>query len=122
MEEVINAALARLREYPDKVRELLADLRAKNDKGAKIEPWKEDQLNKFGEIVVENVIELDRAFAEGNASKTAWVARNILELSVWVRYCNISDEHGKRFRVDGARDLAGIFEAFKKLHFDKNQE
>jgi hypothetical protein len=119
MKEIVDASIARLREYPDKIRDLLADLRAENDKRRKIEPWKEDQLNRFGEILAQNAIELDLAFADGNASKTAWVARNLLELSVWVRYCNISDEHGKRFRVDAARDLTGFFEAFTKLHYDK---
>ena len=97
----------------------MADLRAKNDKGGKIEPWKEDQLNRFGILLAQNATELERAFTERNEYKTAWVARNMLELSVWVRYCNLSDAHGKRFRVDGARDLMGFYEAFAKLHFDK---
>ncbi len=119
MEEVIKAALAKLREYPGKAGDLLADLRAKNDKGAKIEPWKEDQLNKFVKVLIENVSELEAAYIQGSLSKTAWTARNLLELSIWIRYCNLSDQHGKRFRLDGARDLMGFFKALKGFHGPK---
>jgi hypothetical protein len=81
MEAASEAALTRLREYPDKAQELLADLGAKNDKGAKIEPWKEDQLNKFVKVLIGNVGELEAAYLQGSLSKTAWAARNLLELS-----------------------------------------
>lgn len=116
MKEAIQSAIARLREYPGRARELMVELRAQNDKGKKIEPWKEDQLNKFVKVLIANVAELERAFSENNVSKTAWVARNVLELSIWVQYCNLSDEHGKRFRVDGARDAVGFMNAFKEIH------
>jgi hypothetical protein len=119
MEAAIEAALARMREYPDKVREVLRDLRAKNDKGAKIEAWKEDQVNKFAKVLVENVKELEAGYLQGSLSKTAWTARNLMELSIWIRYCNLSDEHGKRFRLDGARDLIGFFKALKGYHGTK---
>jgi len=119
MEHLIEAGLARMEEYPELLRTFLADLRSKNEKGKKIEPWKEDQLNRFGQVLADNARELKRAFTEGNISKTAWVARNFLELSVWVRYCNLSDENGKNFRLDGARDLIGLFEAFKTLYFEQ---
>jgi hypothetical protein len=94
-------------------------LRAKNDKAAKIELWKEDQLNKFVNVLIENVRELEAAYLQGSLSKTAWAARNLLELSIWIRYCNISDEHGKRFRLDGARDLIGFFKALNGYHGTK---
>jgi hypothetical protein len=116
MEPAINAALLTLREYPGRARELMADLRCKNEQGQKIEPWKEDQLNKFTKVLIENVGELENAYLQGSLSKTAWAARNLMELSIWVRYCNLSDQHGKRFRLDGARDLIGFFKALKGYH------
>jgi hypothetical protein len=44
----------------------------------------------------------------------AWRARNLLELSVWCRYCVQSRENAFRFYEDAGRDVAGIFDAFTK--------
>jgi len=44
----------------------------------------------------------------------AWRARNLLELSVWCRYCAQSRDNAFRFYEDAGRDVAGIFDAFTK--------
>lgn len=44
----------------------------------------------------------------------AWIARNLLELWVWVKYCCVSRENAWRFHEDALRDLKGLVEQIKK--------
>jgi hypothetical protein len=45
---------------------------------------------------------------DGDPAYIGWLARNILELRVWVQYCSISQEKAMEFCDDGLRDLADI--------------
>jgi hypothetical protein len=55
---------------------------------------------------------------EKRITKVAWAARNLLELSIWVDYCNLSNAHAKRFRDDSARDLIGFSKAIQSIYVE----
>jgi hypothetical protein len=51
---------------------------------------------------------------EKSSALLAWRARNLLELSVWARYCLASEGNVRRLYEDGGRDASGIYDAFLK--------
>ena len=48
-------------------------------------------------------------------SMVAWLARNILELLIWIRYCSKSPELAQKFLTDSIRDTIETLEVGKKL-------
>jgi hypothetical protein len=88
--------------------------------GGPLDKWRAEQLFRFIGLLTQNVEDLVTGYEQKRITKVAWAARNILELSIWVDYCNLSDTHAKRFRDDSARDLLGFAKAIQtivtKLH------
>jgi hypothetical protein len=102
-------ALADLHQLiPERALMLVEALRVSNEKFKKFSEWREAQIRKFGIMAVETAMELERAYFERRITTVAWTTRNLLELSIWIDYCNISDEHAKRFWDDRLRDLYGM--------------
>lgn len=64
-----------------------------------------DLLHRFYSVVEENFQDLEGAMKNGRVSTIAWLARNILELSIWTMYCSESEENAKEFVLDSARDV-----------------
>ena len=52
----------------------------------------------------------------------SWLARNLLEIFIWVRYCSLSELHAKRFHDDGMRDFYGYCKALEGLNVSGNSE
>jgi len=105
-----EAALAALHNYyPDAATRLSEKIAGLNKENKVFDGWREEQLHKFIYVLKINAEELERGFTEKKAATTAWAARNILELDVWIEYCNLSDSHAKRFKDDSMRDLIGAF-------------
>jgi hypothetical protein len=75
--------------------------------------WRERQLFNFIKLLAQNAEDLVQGYRAQRISKVAWAARNILEIAVWVDYCNLSDAHAKIFRDDNARELLGRTKAVK---------
>jgi hypothetical protein len=63
-----------------------------------------DVLGRLKIAVERELAELDQAYKERPLSAVAWIARNLLELVVWVKYCSASDENANTFADDCARD------------------
>lgn len=63
--------------------------------------------------------DLKRAHEEKKIATLAWITRNLLELSVWIEYCEKSDANAKRFRDDAMRDMYGWATAIHKLYQEK---
>jgi hypothetical protein len=61
-----------------------------------------------------SAVDLEQGYRERRVTKLAWAARNFMELSVWIDYCNLSDQHAERFRDDTMRDLYGLSAAVQK--------
>ena len=61
-------------------------------------------LKKLRRAVDLNLRELQHAMSQRPLSSVAWIARNIVELTIWVEYCKSSPERAKRFYQDSERD------------------
>jgi hypothetical protein len=86
-----------------------------NQKSRMFEMWRERQLVSFLRCIVDTASDLDQAFRKRRISTVAWLTRNLLELSIWTRYCNLSDEKAKAFRDDAIKDLYDIYHAQEAL-------
>lgn len=69
---------------------------------------------KLGIMVVQAAMDLERAYLERRITTLAWATRNLLELSIWIDYCNLSNQHAKRFSDDSLRDLYGLSKAVQR--------
>ncbi len=79
--------------------------------------WYVELLMALCAQVFSEYLLMKRAYEEGDSrdvSALAWRARNLLELSVWTTYCATNRESARRFYEDAARDLNGVWTAFKK--------
>ena len=57
-----------------------------------------------------NCVELRETIQKDRLSASAWIARNMLELLVWVKYCGVSRDNAWRFHEDSLRDAKGLME------------
>jgi hypothetical protein len=102
--------------YPERAERLVEALKTANRIHGRMEDWRETQLRHFVEILIGSAFDLERGHAERKISSLAWLTRNLLELSVWVQYCNLSPENAKRFYDDAVRDMYGWSQAFHDLY------
>jgi hypothetical protein len=117
MSENSDAAMSGLHQlFPECARDYREYLRASNKIAKVLDDWREQQLLRFIDLLRENADDLEVGYTEERITKLAWAARNLLELSIWVDYCNLSDTHAKRFRDDSARDLLGFAKTSKFLY------
>jgi hypothetical protein len=113
MSALRELALLKLSILPTRAEIVLRDLRAWHSKAREIEEWREEQLRNFLTSLIRNVRELESAIVDKQTPRIAWVIRNLLELAVWVQYCNSSNERAQRFCVDSVRDFFGLSKALK---------
>jgi hypothetical protein len=90
-----------------------------NERDNVLEKWREQQIFKFIGLLTQNAEDLELGFNEKRVTKVAWAARNLLELAIWIDYCNLSDAHATRFRDDSARDLMGFSKAVQQLEIQR---
>jgi len=112
-------AIEFLREFfPVRALYLGEKLTEANEVGKAMAGWREKQLFKFIGLLTQNADDLERAYREKRITKLAWAARNILELSIWIDYCNRSDVQAKQLRDDSARDLLGFAKAIQAIYIE----
>lgn len=99
---------------------LISRIRELNAGKVNAEEWREKQLLDFIEILQVSAYDLKRAHEEKKIATLAWITRNLLELSVWIEYCEKSDANAKRFRDDALRDMYGWSTAIHKLYQEKS--
>lgn len=87
-----------------------------------MEDWRETQLRHLVQILIVSAADLERAHVEKKISTLAWTARNLLELSVWVEYCNRAPENAKQFYDDAVRDMYGWAQAVHDLYIHREGE
>jgi hypothetical protein len=66
------------------------------------------------DAIERNCAQLLETFDKDRLPAAAWIARNLLELLVWVKYCGVSRENAWRFHEDALRDAKGLMEAHAK--------
>jgi hypothetical protein len=101
--------------FPDQAKKLLGNIVLLNQYEEHMDDWRERQLRHFLEITISSAFDLRRAYEERRISTLAWLARNLLELSVWIQYCNISEANAKQFSDDAVRDMFGWAKAIHEL-------
>jgi hypothetical protein len=73
-------------------------------------------LHRLEYAIADEARTLETAYASGAPiSMVAWLARNILELLIWIRYCSKSPELAQKFLTDSIRDTIETLEVGKKL-------
>ncbi|HEX4135111.1 MAG TPA: hypothetical protein VHY84_10915 [Bryobacteraceae bacterium] len=100
--------------YPARASQLMQHLVTRNQSEHLIADWREQQMVKFIFSLTYNVDELLHGFNQKRIWKLAWAGRNLLELAIWVEYCNFSPANAKQFRDDSSRDLLGTGRSIQK--------
>src|ERR1700694_5581974 len=110
--DAVKRSLAHLHQlFPKRALGLIHALRLTNKQYKNFPDWREEQIAKLGLMIVETAMDLGRAYFEKRITTLAWATRNLLELSIWIDYCNLSDQHAKKFSDDSLRDLYGLSKA-----------
>jgi hypothetical protein len=91
-------------------------LKREAEKG--IEDWRATQLIQFIGLMELFTEDLHDAYDKRRVMTVAWIARSLLEIFVWIQYCNVSEANAKRFFEDVARDFHGYCKALEKLNVD----
>jgi hypothetical protein len=80
--------------------------------------WRAHQLIQFIGLMEFFAEDLQDAYEKKRVMTVSWIARSLLEIFVWVQYCNVSEANAKRFFEDVARDFHGCCKALEKLNVD----
>lgn len=105
--------------FPHMAELLVRSLRNANGESA-LPRWREDQLVKFVKALSLYANDLNSVFNGGRIDTIAMATRNLTELGIWVRYCNLSEEYARRFLEDSVRDFREILETLQKLYTAEN--
>lgn len=78
-----------------------------------MEPWQTSLTIDLAQSIDRNCKDLLETIGKDKMTTAAWIARNLLEIWVWVKYCGISKENAWRFHEDSLRDLKDLTEIHK---------
>jgi hypothetical protein len=110
-----QAAIGRLRElFPRFAGVLLSQFAAANVKGKQLPEWRQKQIEAFIAMLGITAVGLERSYREKHIAALGWAGRNVLELSVWIDYCLLSENNARRFYEDSLRDLHGLSRAMAR--------
>jgi len=100
--------------FPEPAALLIMQLAVANADAKKLPKWRQEQLESLMTMLGLSATDLEQAYLERRITKLAWATRNLLELSVWVDHCNLSDTNARHFRDDAMRDLYGLSRAVQR--------
>ena len=78
--------------------------------------WFEDLIVKIVQSVDRTCRDLLETMPQDALPAAAWNARNLLELSIWIKYCAVSRANARCFHEGALRDMQGLTDAVSKLH------
>jgi hypothetical protein len=84
------------------------------EKRGAYEPWRLALMVDFVASIECNCEQLLETMPKDRLPASAWIARNLLELLVWVKYCGVSRENAWRLHEDALRDAKGLVELHAK--------
>jgi hypothetical protein len=102
-----NMLEARIPERLNGIKLVIVDL----DRHPRDEQWWVALLIDLVEAVDRNREQLLETMGKDRLPASAWIARNLLELLVWVKYCGVSRDNAWRFHEDALRDMKGLLDA-----------
>ncbi|MGA8741338.1 MAG: hypothetical protein WB561_09155 [Terracidiphilus sp.] len=111
----VGEALATLEQFPGRANRISIYLTGANRTTNRLAAWRASQLAQFLGLLSQNVEDLREGYSQQRITKIAWAARNLLELSIWVDYCNLSDSNAKKFNDDTGRDLLEFGQITQKV-------
>jgi hypothetical protein len=91
-------------------------------KEKRLPDWKERQVSAFIKYVGLYTEDLREAYRRNRIDSVAQAMRNLMELNVWLRYCELSLKDGKRFFDDGYRDMRDMMETLRRLDTGAHKE
>jgi len=80
----------------NKIKLALVDI----DKRKAYDPWRLALTVDLVDAIERNCEQLLETIYKDRLPVAAWIARNLLELLVWVKYCGVSRENAWRFHED----------------------
>lgn len=118
LENEIREELKRLKAvFP--VRTLALNSAILDSEGAhKIPTWRAMQVIRFSGVIEQFAEDLQSAYDHKWVMTVCWIARSLLEIFVWVRWCNASELNAEQFDQDQARDFYGYCEALHGLNIE----
>jgi hypothetical protein len=84
------------------------------DKARSWEPWRLALTVDLVDAIERNCEQLLETMNNDRLPAAAWIARNLLELLVWVKFCSVSRENAWRFHEDALRDAKGLTDTHAK--------
>lgn len=84
------------------------------DRSRSWEPWRLALTIDLIDGIERNCEQLLETMSKDRLAAVAWIARNLLELLVWVKFCGASRENAWRFHEDALRDAKGLTDAHAK--------
>jgi hypothetical protein len=106
-----------LRAFPSRAKEVIALLMSEGSNTRTLEEWRSKQLIQFLAVLSCTATDLEVAYTQKRLATVAWLTRNLLELSIWIEFCNTSTDNAQRFRNDVLKDMHGLVRLLKA--FDK---
>jgi hypothetical protein len=82
--------------------------------GPELRPWRLALTVDLVDAIERNCNQLLETMNNYRLLAAAWIARNLLELLVWVRFCSVSRENAWRFHEDALGDAKGLTDAHAK--------
>jgi hypothetical protein len=79
------------------------------------DPWRLALAVDLVQNVDHNCAQMLETIGKDRLPAAAWIARNLLELWVWVKYCGVSTKNAWRFHEDALRDAKGLTELHKQI-------
>jgi hypothetical protein len=80
-----------------------------------LEPWRLALVIDLVQSVEHNCGELSESLGKDRLPTAAWIARNLLELWVWIKYCGVSRDNAWYFHADALRDLKRLTENYNNI-------
>lgn len=88
---------------------------AYHDSQRSVATWHEDMYHHFaGELKFAHLRLVDLGHDWLHLPVIAFAARNLLELSIWIRFCGQSAAHSRRFYEDKFKDGLGFYNALTR--------
>ncbi|MGA8101652.1 MAG: hypothetical protein WB869_05835 [Candidatus Acidiferrales bacterium] len=101
--------------FPDRGNALIAAIQKINVEGELFPKWRENQLIQIMKAINSYVRDTNERYASQRLDSVASSVRNLLELNIWVRYCNVSQDNARTFLDDSARDLREMMDTIRNM-------
>jgi hypothetical protein len=90
-------------------------------KVARLPDWRVQQVSWFIKYVGLYARDINETYRTDRLDSLAQAMRNLMELSVWVEFCESSEGEAKRFYDDGLRDFREMIEVIQKIYTKANK-